>query len=121
MRSYHEGMIGLLRTAWNAPSAAPPPPRRVWRDWALLALVVVVAALEATFRDLPYLLESIAFTMLAAPTLLWRRSRPLLMLAITFAITGVATLLLGDSQLFTSGFVLFILYALFRWGNGHAL
>ena len=114
-------MTGLLRTAWNAPSAAPPPPRRVWRDWALLALVVVVAALEAIFRDLPLPRVSLAFALLAAPTLLWRRSRPLLMLVIAFVVTSVSTLLLGDFQLLTSAFVLFILYALFRWGNGRAL
>ena len=34
---------------------------------------------------------------------------------------AVATLLLGDSILYTSGFVIFTLYALFRWGNGRAL
>jgi signal transduction histidine kinase len=130
MRSYHEGVTGLLRSAWNAPGAAPPPPRRVWRDWALLALVVVLAVLETLIRteftpprtqSLSQPLIAAAFVLAAAPTLLWRRTRPLLMLAIAFGATGLATLLLGDSILFTSGFVIFTLYAAFRWGNGRTL
>ncbi len=122
MRSYHEDVTGLLRSAWNAPGAAPPPPRRVWRDWVLVALVVVAAALEATLRtDLTQPLVAAILVIASAPTLLWRRTRPLLMLAITFGTTALASVLLGDSLLYTSGFVLFTLYALFRWGNGHAL
>lgn len=120
--SYHEQVTGLLRTAWNAPGAAPPPPRRVWRDWVLLAFVVVTAVLEALIRsDLSHPLVAAAIVLAAAPTLLWRRTRPLLMLAIAFGATAVASLLLGDSILYTSGFVIVILYALFRWGNGRAL
>ncbi|WP_026851142.1 sensor histidine kinase [Glaciibacter superstes] len=123
-------MTGLLRTAWNAPGAAPPPPRRVWRDWALLAFVVVLAVLETLVRTqfpepgtqpLTQPLVALAIVLVAAPTLLWRRTRPLLMLVISFGVTGIATLLLGDSQLFTSGYAIFTLYALFRWGNGRAL
>ena len=130
MPSYHEGVIRLLRSALNAPGAAPPPPRRVWRDWALLALVVVLAVLETLIRTqitapriepISQPLLAAAFVLVAAPTLLWRRTRPLLMLAIAFGATGLATLLLADSILFASGFVVFTLYALFRWGNGRAL
>jgi signal transduction histidine kinase len=130
MHSYHEGMTALLRSAWNAPGAAPPPPRRVWRDWVLVTLVVVIAILETLVRTqfpepreqpLTQPLAALAFVLAAAPTLLWRRTRPLLMLAIAFGATALAPLLLGDSILFTSGFVIFTLYALFRWGNGRAL
>ena len=122
MRSYHEGVTGLLRSAWNAPGAAPPPPRRVWRDWALVVLVVVVAVLETLIRtDLPQPVLAAIVAIAAAPTLLWRRTRPLLMLIITFGAVAVGSLLLGESSLYTSGFVVFTLYALFRWGNGRAL
>ena len=130
MPSYHEGVTGLLRSAWNAPGAAPPPPRRVWRDWALLAFVVVLAVLETLVRTqfpepgIPMLTQpllALTFVLASAPTLLWRRTRPLLMLAIAFGATGLATLLLGDAMLFANGFVIFTLYALFRWGNGRAL
>ena len=122
MRSYHEGVTGLLRSAWNAPRAAPPPPRRVWRDWVLVALVVLVAVLEAALRnDLSQPLGAAIIVIATAPSLLWRRTRPLLMLGIAFGVTALATLLLGDSILYSSGFVVFTLYALFRWGNGRAL
>lgn len=122
MRSYHEGVTGLLRSAWNAPGAAPPPPRRVWRDWALVTLVVLTAVLEATLRtDLIQPLVAAAFVLASAPTLLWRRTRPLLMLVIAFAAMAVAMLLLGASVLYASVFVLVLLYALFRWGNGRVM
>ncbi|MHA6695194.1 sensor histidine kinase [Homoserinimonas sp. A520] len=123
-------MTGLLRSAWNAPGAVPPPPRRVWRDWALLAFVVMLALLETLVRTqfpepgtppLTQPLVALAIVLAAAPTLLWRRTRPLLMLAIAFGATGLATLLLGEAMLFAGGFVVFTLYALFRWGNGRAL
>lgn len=130
MPSYHEGVTSLLRSAWNAPGAVPPPPRRVWRDWALLAFVVVLAVIEALVRTrfpepgaqpLTHPLVALVVVLVAAPTLLWRRTRPLLMLAIASAATGIASLLLGDSQLFASVFAIFTLYALYRWGNGRAL
>ncbi|HUG50099.1 MAG TPA: histidine kinase [Terrimesophilobacter sp.] len=115
-------MISLLRTAWNAPAAAPPPPRRVWRDWLLVALAVVGATLEAALRtDLPNPLVAAIIGVALAPTLLWRRIRPLLMLAISFGLVAVGTIVLGDSVPFTSGVVIFTLYALYRWGNGRAL
>ena len=122
MRSYHERVTGLLRAAWNAPGAAPSPHRRVWRDWGLMALVVLIAGLEATLRtDLSQPLAAAIVVITAAPTLLWRRTRPLLMLAIAFGATALAMVVLGDSILYASGFVIFTLYALFRWGNGRAL
>jgi signal transduction histidine kinase len=120
--SYHEGVTGLLRSAWNAPSAAPPPPRRVWRDWALLAVVLLLAVVEAATRPgLSQPLLAAAIVVVSAPTLLWRRTRPLLMLAIASAATALETVLLGDDLLFASGFAVFTLYAVFRWGDGHAL
>ena len=111
MHSYHEGVTGLLRTAWHAPAAVPPPPGRVWRDWMLVVLVVLIAVFEAALRtDLSQPLVAGIIVVAAAPTLLWRRTRPLLMLAIAFSVTAVATLLLGDSILYTSGFVILIPY-----------
>ena len=38
-----------MRSAWEAPSAVPPPPRRVWRDWVLFALVAVLVVVEGVF------------------------------------------------------------------------
>src|SRR5690554_5036907 len=119
MHSYHEGMTALLRSAWNAPGAVPPPPRRVWRDWALLALVVVAAVLEAVFRpDLSQPLAAALLVVATAPTLLWRRTQPVLMLTVAVGATAIETVFLGDSVLVASGFAIFTLYALIRWGNG---
>ncbi len=129
-RSYHGGVTRLLRSAWNAPGAVPPPPRRVWRDWALLAFIVVLGLLETLMRiqfpepgapPITHFLVALAIVLASAPTLLWRRTRPLLMLAIASATTGIASLLLGGSNLLASVFAIFTLYALFRWGNGRAL
>jgi signal transduction histidine kinase len=123
MPSYHEQVTGLLRSAWNAPGAVPPPPRRVWRDWALVVLVVLVAVLETLLRtDLPQPLVALVFVLATVPTFLWRRTRPLLMLAISYSALAVATLLLSsDGILYASGFGILMLYALFRWGNGRAM
>jgi signal transduction histidine kinase len=102
----------------------------VWRDWVLLAIILVLAVLETLVRTqfpepgtppLAQPLVALGIVLAAAPTLLWRRTHPLLMLAIAFAATGIAGLTLGDSILFASGFVIFTLYSLFRWGNGRAL
>jgi signal transduction histidine kinase len=107
---------------WTAPAALPPPPRRVWRDWMLVALIVLVAVLEASLRtDLSQPLLAAVIVVAMAPTVLWRRTRPLLMLAIAFGVMAIAGLLLGESILYTSVFVLVLPYALFRWGDGRAL
>lgn len=122
MRQYHEGVTGLLRSAWNAPGAVPPPPRRVWRDWALVSVVVLVALLEATLRtDLSQPLLAAIIVIGSAPTLLWRRTLPLPMLAIAHGAVAVATLLMGNSILYTSVYVIVPAYALFRWGKGRDL
>lgn len=119
MRLYPDGVTGLLRSAWTAPSAVPPPPRRVWRDWALLALVAVLAVVEGSLRnDLQQPMVSVLVLLAVLPTVLWRRTRPLVMLVIVMVPLG---LLLPDSTLYTSLFVMVMVYALFRWGSGRDL
>jgi len=122
MHSYHERVTGLLRAAWNAPAAVPAPPRRVWRDWALVGLVAVLTVLEAALRtDLPQPLVAALFVLATVPTLLWRRTRPLLMLLLSSALLMSATLLLGDSVLYTSAVGVLLMYSLFRWADGRGL
>lgn len=122
VRSYHEVVTGLLRSAWSAPSAVPPPPRRVWRDWVLLAVVVALAIVETILRtDLPLPLASALSVLATAPTVLWRRTRPLLMLAIAVAVGTPVQLLSPGSELNASVFVVVLVYALFRWGSGREL
>ncbi|MGO4105883.1 sensor histidine kinase [Leifsonia sp. YAF41] len=116
-------MVAPLRSIWHAPGATPPPPRRVWRDWALVAAVTALAVIEGILRpNIPAPVLSVIVLIAVAPTLLWRRTYPLAMIAIAFITTGVVSAFLGGSiQLFTSVFLLLLPYSLVRWGNGRAL
>ncbi len=116
-------MTSRLRSLWTAPAATPPPPRRVWRDWALVAVIPVVAVIEAATRpDVPWGWLWAAVLIALVPTLLWRRTRPLLMLAIAFGVGAVGTLVTGsDPQFFTTVYFLILLYAVMRWGTGRAM
>ncbi|MEV4246765.1 histidine kinase [Streptosporangium canum] len=113
-------MPPLLRSVWDEPSPPNPPPR-VWRDWVLVGLLVPVAVLEGLLRpDLPWRTASVILAVGLVPTLLWRRTRPLPMVAIAFATTSLAPLLTdGDSaETYTMTYLLILVYSLFRWGSG---
>ncbi|WP_308250122.1 sensor histidine kinase [Sphaerisporangium fuscum] len=113
-------MPGLLRSVWNEPRP-PRPPMRTWRDWALAGVLVPLALLEGALRtDLQWRALSVAVTIALVPTLLWRRTRPLQMLAITFAVTSLAPLLTGGhrAETNTMGFAVLLVYSLYRWGSG---
>lgn len=119
VRLYPDGVTGLWRSAWNAPSAVPPPPRRVWRDGALVALVAVLAVVEAVLRtDLQQPLLAVIALLVLLLTVLWRRTMPLAMLLVAMV---PLELLIPGSTLYASLFVLVNVYALFRWGAGRAL
>jgi signal transduction histidine kinase len=120
-RSY-EVVSRLVRSAWNAPTAVPAPPRRVWHDWVLLGLVVTAAVVEGLLRtDLALPVVSVLVVIVIAPTLLWRRTRPLLMLVIAVVVSTPFQLAEPDSALYTSVFVVVLIYALYRWGSGRDL
>lgn len=123
MRSYAERMTGLLRSLWNAPSASPPPPRPVWRDWLLVCLVVVGATFEGLVRvDLVSPLPSVLTVIAVSVTLLWRRTHPLLMLTIAFVTIALMDWVIdGWLDLIASAFLILLPYALFRWGSGRAI
>ncbi|WP_308163985.1 sensor histidine kinase [Nonomuraea sediminis] len=113
-------MHGPIRSVWNE-ERPPDPPLRVWRDWVLVASLVPIAVLEGALRpDLPWRAVSVLLTVGLVPTLLWRRSRPLLMLAIAFGATNLAPLLTGghSAETYTLVYLLLLVYALFRWGSG---
>lgn len=109
-----------MREAWNEP-APPDPPRRGWRDWALVAAVLAVATFEAAARwGPPTWPLAVASTVMLIPTLLWRRTHPLPMLAIAFAVGAVGALAhLPD--VYTAVFVLLLPYSVARWGSGRAV
>lgn len=112
---------------WAEP-AAPDPPGRSWRDWALVAGIVPVAVAESLLReDLVWPVVSVVVAVALAPTLLWRRTHPLPALAVAFstiAVIDVISLVDGVAWegLGTNVFVLLLIYALTRWGSGrHAV
>ncbi|MFI7633725.1 sensor histidine kinase [Nonomuraea sp. NPDC049400] len=110
----------MLRSVWDEPRPSDPP-LRVWRDWALVGVLVPVAVLEGALRpELPWRAVAVAMTVGLVPTLLWRRTRPLLMLATAFVTTSLAPLLMGGvrPETYTMVFLLLVVYALFRWGSG---
>ncbi|MFD4958037.1 sensor histidine kinase [Microbacterium sp. NPDC058389] len=116
-------MTSPVRALWDAPRAAPAPPRHVWRDAVLVGSIVVAAALEALLRpDVPWRwLWAVVLVGLSA-TLLWRRTHPLAMLTIALVVgTAVGFAAGADPQLFTTAYFLVLLYALFRWASGREL
>ncbi len=123
MPTYHEGMTSPARALWDAPPASPPPPRRVWRDWVLVAAIPLLALLEALLRtDVPWRWLWAIVLIALVPTLLWRRTRPFTMIAIAFGVGWIVSLATGgDPQLFTTAYFLLLVYAVFRWGSGRAM
>ena len=123
MPTYHEGMTSPARALWDAPPASPPPPRRVWRDWVLVAAIPLLALLEALLRtDVPWRWLWAVVLIALVPTLLWRRTRPFTMIAIAFGVGWIVSLATGgDPQLFTTAYFLLLVYAVFRWGSGRSM
>jgi len=112
-----------LRLLWAEPQA-PHPPKRVWRDWVLVALLVPTAVGEGVLReDVVWRPLALALCVALVLTLLWRRTHPLAAVAVAFgslAAMDAAALVAGVSQpgLYTTAFVVLLPYALFRWGSG---
>ncbi len=116
-------MSNPLRSLLEEPRPTAPP-ARVWRDWALLAVVTVSAALEGLLRaDLPLPALSVAMTVGLAPLVLWRRTHPLAVVATVFGVTAAVdvALIVADApalEMTTMVFFLVFPYALVRWGSG---
>jgi signal transduction histidine kinase len=112
-----------VRSLWAEPRA-PHPPKRVWRDWALVAVLVPAAVLEALLRDgVVWRPVALALAVGLAVALLWRRTHPLAMVAALFGcviVVDVAALLAGTGPvgLNLAVFALLLPYSLFRWGSG---
>ncbi|CRK58989.1 Putative two-component system sensor kinase [Alloactinosynnema sp. L-07] len=86
-----------------------------------MTVLVAIAVLEGLLRsDLPWRAISMILSAGLVPTLLWRRSRPLLMVAIAFGACAVAPVLTGgqDPGLYVLVYVVLLPYSLFRWGSG---
>ncbi len=116
-------MRSAARSLWAEPRA-PGAPARVWRDWVLVALLVPIAVLEGVLReDLAWPAFAIVHGVVVVSTLLWRRTRPLLVVAVVFGSFGavsVAGFFWANEPvgLYTDICVLLLSYTLFRWGAG---
>ena len=90
----------------------------------LLGVLVVIGLLEGASRaELSWGSASLIVGIALMPTVLWRRSRPLLMVSIAFGATALMALVSlasgSDRPAFhTMVFLLLLPYSLFRWGAG---
>lgn len=90
----------------------------------LVGVLVPVAVVEGLLRpELPLRPLSIVVSAGLVPVLLWRRSRPLLAVAIAFGVGGLAPLVVGTAlqAQYVLAFLLLLPFSLFRWGSGREL
>ena len=122
--AYHEGHDGPLRSLWDAPAASPPPPRRVWRDWVLVAVLPLLARARGGCSHrcaVALALGRRAHRARADPALASHpaaahaRDRVRRRRSVFAVATG------GDPQLVTTAYMLLLVYAAFRWGTGRAM
>lgn len=112
-----------LRSLWAEPRVPHPPPR-VWRDWALVGVLVPATVLEGVLReDVVWPAVALVLGVAVVVLLLWRRTSPLLVVATAFGAlvaVGVAAFFGADEPvgLDTTACVLLLPYSLFRWGSG---
>jgi signal transduction histidine kinase len=100
----------------------------VWRDWALVAVLVPTAVLEGLLRDdVMWRPVSLALGVGLVWTLLWRRTAPLLAVVVVFGaliVLNIASLVSGGdgvAGLNTMMYVLLLPYSLVRWGSGREI
>ena len=112
-----------LRSLWAEVRPADPP-GPLPRDWVLVAVLGCWSVVEAVLRqDMapPPLLLIAGFAALAP--LPWRRTHPLLAVAVAFGtltVVDIVRILTGSQGVlpFSVSATLVLTYALFRWGSG---
>ncbi len=114
----------VVRSLRDEPRAAAPPVR-VWRDWALVAFLLLTAVLEGIFRtDVAWRPVALGLAVALVFPLLWRRTHPLAVVAVVFGavfVLNLATLVDGSAAsvgLYTMIYVVLLPYALLRWASG---
>ncbi len=114
---------GAIGSLWAEPPVADPP-RRVWRDWVLVGVLVPAAVLESLFRDdVTGRPAALVITVAVITGLLWRRTHPLPVVAGAFGVMGASAMasLLGAGEsvvLYSAAAVMLLPYALLRWASG---
>ncbi len=115
---------GVVRSLRDEPRPAAAP-QRVWRDWALVAVLLLTAVLEGIFRtDVPWRPVAVVLAVALVFPLLWRRTHPLAATAAVFGtviVLNLVTLIDGPDTpvgLYTMIYVVLLPYALLRWGSG---
>lgn len=118
-----EAMKAMWRSLLNEPRVENPP-RRVWRDWVLLAVVLVLLVIELLVRDdinNPAITTPLVIAMAVA--LLWRRTAPRAVIVSLFGgvvLYDLASIVFGFGSLniYMPAVMLVAMYAAFRWGSG---
>lgn len=118
-------MRSALRSLWAEPRA-PNNPGIVWWDrWLTFALIVTAIAEGLLRDDVVWRPLAIAMALALAFALLWRRSHPLVVVAIAFGLITVTSLVFIRSDppfgLYTTALILVFPYALIRWGSGREI
>jgi signal transduction histidine kinase len=121
-------LIDAVRSLWAEPRVPAPPPW-TWSDRVLVLVLSTGALLEVLLRDdLVWRTSAVAIgvgLLFLAP---WRRTRPLLVVAVAFGLIGtydtVAVLADVDPELtalWIQAWILLLPYALLRWGSGRQI
>lgn len=120
-------MIDYVRSWWRKP-AVTDPPRRVWRDRPLVAVIVVASLVEGALRpEIPWRELSVVVAIALAFTLPWRRTHPLPAATVAFATVmtfDIAAAVAGVESpgLVAMIYLLMLPYSLWRWDSGrHAI
>lgn len=114
--------VNGLQTLWAEPRP-PHPPVRVWRDWVLVATLLSWSVVEVVLREDPAW-RPLVFTVsvVVALTLWWRRTHPLVAVAVAFGTLiafDLARILGIDATGLQSIVAVLVLpYSVFRWGAG---
>ncbi len=115
-----------VRAVWAEPRGQGAPVR-VWRDWVLVAVVVVGGLGEWIIRsDVTWPLLSLAMVVPVAAAIFWRRTHPLIATVGIFAPIGLISIYSIAVDQYWEGLLVYSLllvvpYALTRWGSGREI